>query len=627
MKLQLRFILVLAAIFLGATSFLLLQQRFEIDRSNRLLASELSQHKTYFQNIVDLDGRSVQALDEDYSFWDAMVSFIQTDDVSFAQENLDTGLSTFNTDADWVYRPNGTLLYFSSADGTNTLKPINLPQAFFKKLTTSKFAHFYIKIAGNVVEIRAATVVPSDDQYHATPEQGFLVVGRVLGASYTKNIATLSASNVQLSNPSNTKDEATNSNISFGEVLSSWNNQPVAVLRSTSTIQVVSDLKNQYKTQLELLAIFTVVFTAIVIALLFFLVLQPVSIVIKAIKLQDPKLLDTLKDQHTEFGSLAQTVAEFFAQKVSLAEAEFRKIELEKLNKEKASFLAVAAHEMNGPVSNVKLFSEFLTYLLKKHAPQSDIDEEVRMIEHQTIKISMLLNDLRTASSGSQGLQFNLRDFDFDSFLHEEVKEAAFSIKTKLNLTTEAHATIHSDPDRLGQVVSNLIRNAVKYSPNGGEVVLNGKSEDGHIILSVKDSGVGIGPDDIPHLFERFYRSIKVSGSFPGLGLGLYISKNIIESLGGKMWVESELGKGSTFYFSLPIVSVVTATPPPTAPTTVPPRPDASSPEAPPKMSATPDDSVTEPVAPPKMASIPVTLPTTTEPTPPIEDQVPPPKL
>ena len=495
MKLQLRFLFVLAVIFVAVLSFLFIQQKFEIDRSKSLLRSELKQNEAYFTNIVNLDGHAEQAFAEDYSFWDAMVQFVKTGGLPFAHENLDTGLGTFAADADWVFRPNGSPLYFSSADGSNALQPLDLSPAFFKQLSASKLAHFYIRADNQTVEIRAATIVPSNDPDHRTPEQGFLLIGRVLDQAYISNLAKLSSSTVKLAGATDTANATTNNTVSFGEVLPGWDTRPVAVLRSTSTVGVISDLKLQYNHELELIIAFTVLAVGIVTTMLWLLVLRPVDTVSRAIKQQRPELLARLQRQRTEFGQLATTVTEFFQQKVSLSEAEFKRTELEKLNKEKSSFLAVAAHELNSPVANVKLFAEYLSFLLQKNHDRAKIDQQVHRIEHQTAKINMLLNDLRAASEGKQQLEFNQHDFDFDAFLREEIAEAGFSVHHKLNLYCDTHALVHSDPDRLGQVVTNLIRNAAKYSPDGGDIIIRGIVQDDHVLVSFQDFGVGILPE------------------------------------------------------------------------------------------------------------------------------------
>jgi signal transduction histidine kinase len=112
---------------------------------------------------------------------------------------------------------------------------------------------------------------------------------------------------------------------------------------------------------------------------------------------------------------------------------------------------------------------------------------------------------------------------------------------------------LHADPGRIEQVLHNLLDNAVKYSPDGGLVVVCGHVNETEAIVSVADQGIGIGPEHLNRLFERFYR---ISGPsrrpVPGTGLGLPIARAIIEAHGGRIWAESALGRGATFYFALP---------------------------------------------------------------------------
>ncbi|MDD5704104.1 MAG: ATP-binding protein, partial [Dehalococcoidales bacterium] len=113
---------------------------------------------------------------------------------------------------------------------------------------------------------------------------------------------------------------------------------------------------------------------------------------------------------------------------------------------------------------------------------------------------------------------------------------------------------VDADPERILQVIRQLLDNAVKYSSKGGLIILQGKITKEHAVISVADEGVGIAPEDLNHLFDRFFRAKSNSGNqVIGTGLGLPISRAIIEAHGGRIWAESVLGQGSRFYFSLPL--------------------------------------------------------------------------
>ena len=120
---------------------------------------------------------------------------------------------------------------------------------------------------------------------------------------------------------------------------------------------------------------------------------------------------------------------------------------------------------------------------------------------------------------------------------------------------------VQADPRRITQVLRNLLDNAVRYSPNGGLVVVRGQAADEEVIVSVADEGIGIAPEHLNRLFEKFFRVKLPSGyKVRGLGLGLPVSRTIVERHGGRIWAESELGKGTTIFFSLPMDVETTTT-------------------------------------------------------------------
>jgi len=557
MKLQLKFMVLLVAFFMAGFGLLLIQRNFEIQRTQQLLNSELSQRQKFFENIVNLEGSALKQLSNDYSFWDEMVNYVKTTNPDFAKNNLDTSLGTYNVDTYAVYRPDGSIVGENSSKEMKDLRLNKLSPDFFRRLSSNKEAHFYQKTSFGILEVRARDIVPSSDAEHKTKPQGFWVIGRLLQKDYINNISNLSQTNTSLEGSDmNPEATAVGDTIAFSTQLKDWDGSSVGMLKSTAKIPLINDLKKQYGKQIQLLGGLFVLIAGFTLLAIYFYVLKPIKQISSTIDNQDTTYIEDLRHKKSEFGELAQTVKEFFDQKVVLADAEFRRNELDKLNKEKSSFLAVAAHELNGPVNNVKMFSEYLDFLIKsKKDDQQAIDKQVHRIEHQTVKINMLLNDLRAASTGQSEIVFNIRNFDFDAFFNEEIEEAGFGYKHKLNFTGSTGQTINSDPDRLGQVVSNLIRNAVKYSPDADHVDIRSKFQDGQIIIEIQDYGLGISEEDQKHIFERFFRSSAVTGAFPGLGLGLNISKRIVEGLGGKVWVQSTPGQGSTFLASIPLDS------------------------------------------------------------------------
>jgi len=119
---------------------------------------------------------------------------------------------------------------------------------------------------------------------------------------------------------------------------------------------------------------------------------------------------------------------------------------------------------------------------------------------------------------------------------------------------TQGLPSVEADEKRIQQVVENLLDNAVKYSPQGGEIRLRAEVRPGELLVSVSDQGIGIAKEELNKVFDRFYRiQQRKLGQIGGAGLGLAICKSLVEAHGGRIWAESELGKGSTFHFTLPL--------------------------------------------------------------------------
>jgi PAS domain S-box-containing protein len=219
-------------------------------------------------------------------------------------------------------------------------------------------------------------------------------------------------------------------------------------------------------------------------------------------------------------------------------------------------FISIASHELKTPLTSLKVYSQILGQRLKGLVEEEDVKGHLNKIDSQIDKLNKLIRDLLDVSKVQRG-SLDLEEENFD--LRELVKEQVDSIQT----TTGKHQIIFSpgnktmiygDKDRIGQIVVNLLNNAIKYSPDAEKVKLDLSKSAKEVVLAVKDYGLGIEKDSQDKIFERFYQANESKNkTYPGLGIGLYISSEIAKRHGGRIKLKSQIGKGSTFYLCLPL--------------------------------------------------------------------------
>jgi PAS domain S-box-containing protein len=234
---------------------------------------------------------------------------------------------------------------------------------------------------------------------------------------------------------------------------------------------------------------------------------------------------------------------------------------LEKLDRTKTEFLSIVSHEFRTALTGIQGFSE----LIRDGGLEA---EEVKAygayIFNDADRVNRLIGDMLDLDRMESGrMTIRTGDVDINEVLSEAIARAGTSSPTvefKSDLDPRLPIVL-GDRDRLIQVVSNLVNNAVKYSPEGGTVTLTSRAEGAFALVSVTDTGLGIPPDEIGHVFERFRRvRTGAAQSIPGTGLGLTIVKQIVEMHGGKIWVESAVGHGSAFHFTIPLAEENVAT-------------------------------------------------------------------
>lgn len=221
----------------------------------------------------------------------------------------------------------------------------------------------------------------------------------------------------------------------------------------------------------------------------------------------------------------------------------------------KNDFIAMVSHELKTPLTSLKAYVQMLMAREKKNQ-DTFTTEALGKVNNQVKKMTDMINGFLNLSRLESGkIQLNKTDFRLDEMIKESVEEIDFTTSSHdlIYLPCEP-VMIHGDFEKLVQVINNLLSNAIKYSPKKRriEITCYGKNE--MAVVSVKDEGMGINIQDINNLFDRFYRvASNHTQTISGFGIGLYICAEIIHRHNGKIWVESEIGKGSTFFFTLPL--------------------------------------------------------------------------
>jgi PAS domain S-box-containing protein len=237
---------------------------------------------------------------------------------------------------------------------------------------------------------------------------------------------------------------------------------------------------------------------------------------------------------------------------------ELQLTELKKMEKLKDEFTSMITHELKSPLFPILGYCEMLT----KHISSSNITAEqrkmIKEIHNNSNKMHRLIRDLLTAQKLEMGrMKFDKMRFDVTEFMMEIYREYLPLMEEKLvefvNSSKE-NLILISDKHRIRQVIDNLVLNSVDFSPiKQGKIEINAKSKDGMVIFYVKDNGIGIPKDQQELLFHKFYQvDTSLGRKHGGNGLGLAICKGITEGLGGRIWMESTEGQGTTFYFSIP---------------------------------------------------------------------------
>lgn len=228
---------------------------------------------------------------------------------------------------------------------------------------------------------------------------------------------------------------------------------------------------------------------------------------------------------------------------------------LKELEDQKNQFIGIVSHELKTPVTSIRIFNAAFRKIAAKL--ENTVAQNIAgKMETQIVKLTRLITDLLDVTKIQSGkLSFAMQDFVLEDVIKEcieQVQETSENHKITNEIKTKSH--IYADPDRTSQVILNLLINAIKYSPNSDKIIVTSEKTGKSVKICIQDFGIGIRKAQQKKIFRQYYQvSDNKKENFPGLGLGLYLSAYFVRRVNGKIWVESEINKGSTFCVEFPL--------------------------------------------------------------------------
>ncbi len=502
--------------------------------------------------LLELENKPIQVAINNDTNWDEFVNFIRTKDQHWYDETISNELDIYNADYLGAYDADKKFVMRTASAKIKSEDII--PQQAMTALNHLGSSKFYIKIPEGLVEINRASIHPSNDPLkNKTRPFGYFFVARLLDPAFVKDLERISESEVDFIDAKHYDIEADHT------VFATVDLKDI----EGKTIQRLL-FKRKFEVYFEnmitiLYVIFFAFFVNLVITLLYTrkLVYYPLDLITRALETGNKKAIKKLKTTTGEFSHIGILFEENSNQKVELVKAKLKAEEGERL---KSSFLANLSHEIRTPMNAINGFTDLI---LNTELNKEEQLEYLKVVDKSGKNLVSIIDDLIEMSKiDSNQVSPNYTNVNLESCINELYETIKITIpKTKyidfyiIENNQPADYNIIADEVKLKQVMVNLVTNAIKFTDEGhvafGYQIDNQKQE---IIFTITDSGPGIDKINQQHIFDRFKRvendaTIKAGG----LGLGLAISKAYVEMMGGTIALVSQVKKGSTFTFMIPL--------------------------------------------------------------------------
>ncbi len=541
-------LIISAAIFLLLFTYLFL---YTLQQEKQVHNAARQQFSNEVESLLDLNSESMRIAVNDFTRSDQLVEFTKTRSTKWYNEHIIGAINSFKIDYIGVYDT-----AFQIITETSSLKILSrrfIPRRAVAGVQKTRYSHFFLFTTEGLVEVSAASIHPTYDRSHTKTEpSGYTFLVRLWDQSFKTKLSRITSSKIEFRQPSGQDINDDRNSVVVSKNLTDWRGKTVSQLVFSRPFNL--NFKSS-KYLLLIIVVFFILFLFVFILFARLWVYSPLNLITKILESEDNKAIKKLQHSHGEFSYIGILLQDYFNQRKTLEQAKLKAEENDKL---KSAFLSNIAHEIRTPMHGILGFAD----LLKTSALSAEqMQEYISIIEKSSLRMLNTITDLIDISkieSKQAEVTFSLVDVNRQvESMYAVFKPEADKKGLHFSITTEQaqeETVISTDREKLETILSKLLKNALKYTSKGA--IESGYENKGkYIRFFVKDTGIGIENDKLESIFDRFTQADNsLSKTYDGAGLGLSITKAYVEMLGGTIWVESEPGKGSVFYFTIPVI-------------------------------------------------------------------------